>query len=335
MTRALICDPEMPNKAKAGRSEDIRACIACNQACIGHAQLGLSISCIQHPESGREIEYGHRPRVARRRKVMVVGGGPGGMKAAAVAAECGHDVTLYEKTGRLGGQALLAQLLPHRAEFGGIVTNLAREVDLAGVTVKTRTEVTSALMSDERPDCIVLATGSIARLPPMPGGGEIRLVHGHDVIAGKAATGGRVVVYDWMADWIGVGIAEKLAAEGAYVRLAVNGPCAAFSIQNYTRDAAIARLFKLGVETIPFMRLFGIENRTAYFVHTPSQESLILEDVDTVVAVYPGEPNDRLAAASRQIGIPAYLIGDALAPRTAEEAVFEGLKIATEISRDI
>ena len=86
-----------------------------------------------------------------------------------------------------------------------------------------------------------------------------------------------------MADWIGVGVAEKLAAEGAYVRLAVNGPCAAFSIQNYTRDAAIARLFKLGVETIPFMRLYGIDDRTAYFMHTPSQESLVLEDVDTVV----------------------------------------------------
>ena len=89
------------------------------------------------------------------------------------------------------------------------------------------------------------------------------------------------------------------------------------------------------VETLLEAELFGIEDRTVYFVHTPSQEILILEDVDTVVAVYPGEPNDRLATASRQIGIPTYLIGDALAPRTAEEAVFEGLKIATEISLDI
>jgi 2,4-dienoyl-CoA reductase-like NADH-dependent reductase (Old Yellow Enzyme family) len=123
MTRAMICDPEMANKARAGRTEDIRACIACNQACIGHAQLGLSISCIQHPETGREIEYGKRPRAQRRRKVMVVGGGPGGMKAAAVAAECGHDVTLYERTAR---SARPRWLPPHRAEFGGIVTNLAR-----------------------------------------------------------------------------------------------------------------------------------------------------------------------------------------------------------------
>jgi 2,4-dienoyl-CoA reductase-like NADH-dependent reductase (Old Yellow Enzyme family) len=332
MTRAMICDPEMPNKARAGATDDIRACIACNQACIGHFHLGFSISCIQHPETGREIQYGKRPRARRRKKVMVVGGGPGGMKAAAVAAECGHDVILHERETRLGGQALLAHLLPHRAEFGGIVTNLAREVERAGAGIRTRSDVTAATLAAERPDCVVLAAGANRRLPLLPGGGENALVHSNDVIGGTAKTGSRVVVYDWMADWTGVGIAEKLAGEGAYVRLAVNGPCAAFSIQNYTRDAAIGRLFKLGVETIPFMRLFGIEDRSVYFLHTPSQESLVLEDVDTVIAVYPGAPNDALAADCRRLGIPVHLIGDALAPRTAEEAVFEGLKAATDIS---
>ncbi len=332
MTRAMICDPEMPNKARQGAIDDIRACIACNQACIGHAQLGLSISCIQHPETGREIQFGSRPKARRPLKVAVVGGGPGGMKAAAVAAECGHRVTLHERDARLGGQALLAQLLPHRAEFGGIVTNLAREVERAGVAVKTRSEVSAAFLQTERPNHVILAAGNTPRLPGLAGGGDALLIHANDVIAGRIKTGGRVVVYDWMADWTGVGVAEKLAAEGAYVRLAVNGPCAAFSIQNYTRDAAIARLFRLGVETIPFMRLFGVEARTAYFVHTPSQESLVLEDVDSVVCVFPGAPNDGLAADCRRLGIPFHLIGDALAPRTAEEAVFEGLKAATEIS---
>ena len=332
MTRAMICDPEMPNKARLGKADDIRACIACNQACIGHAQLGLSISCIQYPESGREIQYGRRPRSSRRRKIMVVGGGPGGMKAASVAGECGHDVVLHERSPRLGGQALLAQLLPHRVEFGGIVTNLAREVERAGVVVKTRSAVTAAMLATERPDHVILAAGSNQRLPTLPGGGEAKLVHANDIIAGTARAGGRVVVYDWMADWTGVGVAEKLAGEGAYVRLAVNGPCAAFSIQNYTRDAAIARLFKLGIETIPFMRLYGVDESTAYFLHTPSQESLVLEDVDTVVCVYPGSPNDALAADCRRLGIPVHLIGDALAPRTAEEAVFEGLKAATDLS---
>src|SRR5262249_59726430 len=132
MTRAMIADPDMPRKAEAGRSDGIRACIACNQACIGHFHLGFSISCIQHPETGRELAYATRAPAKAPKSIMVIGGGPGGMKAAAVLAERGHRVTLYEAKGPLGGHALLAQLLPGRAGFGGIVTNLTPGVELAG-----------------------------------------------------------------------------------------------------------------------------------------------------------------------------------------------------------
>src|SRR4030095_6625795 len=137
MTRAMICDPEMAGKAEAGKLDDIRACIGCNQACIGHFHLGYPISCIQHPETGREQIYGKRKPIAKKKRILIARGGAGGMKAAAVAAERGHDVTLHEASERLGGQALLAQLLPTRAEFGGIVTNLTREMQLAGAKVVT------------------------------------------------------------------------------------------------------------------------------------------------------------------------------------------------------
>lgn len=92
------------------RAEDVRACIACNQACIGHFHKGLPIACIQHPETGRELQFGHLQPTLKRRRIMVVGGGPAGMKAAAVAAQRGHDVTLFEASAQLGGQVLLAQL---------------------------------------------------------------------------------------------------------------------------------------------------------------------------------------------------------------------------------
>jgi 2,4-dienoyl-CoA reductase-like NADH-dependent reductase (Old Yellow Enzyme family) len=333
MTRAMICDPKMPMKAKEGRLDDIRACIACNQACIGHAQLGLSISCIQYPESGRETMFGTRPKITQPLRIMVVGGGPAGMKAAAVAAEIGHQVTLFEGSKRLGGQALLAQLLPHRTEFGGIVTNLAREVELAGVEVRLNTPVTQDLMASERPDAVIIATGSEPQFPDFEQGPGIQVVLAQEVLAGTVKVGVRVVVFDWLAAWTGVGIAEKLALEGAHVRLAVNGVCAAASIQNYVRDAAIARLHKLGVETIPFMRLYGAEEGTVYMLHTASQEAVLLEEVDTLVLSMPNRPRDELASVAKSLGIPFHLVGDALAPRTAEEAVFEGLQAVTLLSQ--
>jgi 2,4-dienoyl-CoA reductase-like NADH-dependent reductase (Old Yellow Enzyme family) len=327
MTRAMICDPEMPNKARAGLTDDIRACIGCNQACIGHFQLGLPISCIQYPETGRELVYSVKPKARRRKKVMVIGGGPAGLKAAAVAAERGHDVTLYEKEPRLGGQALIAQLLPGRAEFGGIVTNLAREAERSGAKLVKGRAATPDLVRAERPDAVILATGSVPHAPPVEGiETASNIVHAAEVFTGKAQTGANVVVYDWLADWVGAGVAEKLAGEGAFVRLAVNGICPAVNIQNYVRDVSIARLHRLGVTVLPMMRLYGIDGRTAYFLHTAAQEPLVLEDVDTLVLACPNAPLDELAAEVRPLTGELYLVGDCLAPRTAEEAVFEGLK---------
>jgi NADPH-dependent 2,4-dienoyl-CoA reductase/sulfur reductase-like enzyme len=136
MTRALICDPLLPEKAAVGDVEGIRACIGCNQACIGHFHAGYPISCVQRPETGRELEYGALRPATTRRRVVVVGGGPGGMKAAAVAAQRGHHVTLLEAGSRLGGPVLLAEELPGREEFGGAATNLVTEIARAGVEVR-------------------------------------------------------------------------------------------------------------------------------------------------------------------------------------------------------
>lgn len=334
MTRAMIADPAMPAKARADKIDEIRACIACNQACIGHAQLGLPISCIQFPESGRELRYGTRPRAGTRRRILVAGGGPGGLKAASVAAEIGHEVSLWERGPRLGGQAVLAQNLPHREEFGGIIDNLRGEAERAGVEILLNKTLDEAACRAAAPDAVILATGSRRWMPPIEGGEGVQILH-HEEILGGAETGPRVVVHDWRADWIGIGMAERLAMSGAHVRLAVNGVCPGFSIQNYVRDAAIARLHKLGVEMLPFMRLYGADEGTVYLLHTAAQEPVVLEEVDTLVVVAPNQSNAEPAGWLGARGVPHRIIGDALAPRTAEEAVHEGLALTLELLEEL
>ena len=331
MTRAMICDPQMANKAAAGMSDHIRACIGCNQACIGHFQKGEPISCIQYPEAGRELRYGHMAPAASPGKVMVIGGGPAGMKAAAVAAARGHEVTLYEAAAQLGGQALLAQLLPGRAEFGGIVTNLTREISAAGVTVRRNTTVDRALIEAEAPEAVIVATGATPHWPEIEGVDEAHVVDAWAVLNGEANVGGSVVVADWACDWIGMGIAEKLARDGCHVRLAVTGLISGECVPSYVRDSWNAILHSLGVEVIPYARLFGVDEDTVYMRHTASGEPIIFETVDTLVLAQGHESKDELSEVLAALAIESHLIGDCLSPRSAEEAVLEGLKVGSVI----
>lgn len=328
MVRAFITDPEFVTKAKEDRPDDIRACIACNQACIGHRLIGHGVSCIQYPETGRETEYGRKAPATVRKRIAVVGGGPAGMKAAVIAAQRGHDVTLYEKQGKLGGQAVLAQLLPGRAEFGGLITNLQHEIEQLGITVRRKTEVTAEALLDDRPDAVVVATGAVPRIPQ----GEFEGAHivtAWDVISGKANVGSRVVVADWRCDWIGLGIAEKLASDGCSVTLAVNGEMAGQSIQPYIRYMWQAKLQALGVRVMPYMRLFGADEDTVYLQNVVSNEPVLCENIETLVLAYGHDPvtslQDELDGKIDEL----HVIGDCLSPRTAEEAVLEGLKVGS------
>lgn len=330
MTRALICDPEMPNKTYQDKADDVRACIACNQACIGHFHKGFPISCIQRPETGREIKYGKVTPAAVSKKLMVVGGGPAGMKAAVIAAQRGHDVTLFEATSQLGGQVLLAQLLPRRTEFGGASTNLQREMELAGVKVQKNVRVTPQSVADFAPDAIVVATGATPYIPQYEAGGELQVVDAWQVLRNEVKVGRSVVVVDWRCDWIGPGIAEILIRAGHNVQLAVNGTNVGETLPLYVRDNLVGEMHKLQIPVTTYARLYGCDDSTVYMQHTASGEPIMFEDVDTLVLCTGHQPIDDLVE-QLDPSIEVYRAGDCLAPRTAEEAIYEGMKVGWEI----
>jgi 2,4-dienoyl-CoA reductase-like NADH-dependent reductase (Old Yellow Enzyme family) len=331
MTRALVCDPDLPRKAAEGRLDEIRACVGCNQACIGHFHAGYPISCIQHPETGRELAYRRLRPAARRRRVLVAGAGPGGLKAAAVAAARGHDVTVYDAATRPGGQVLLAELLPGRAEFGGVATNLVGEATRAGARLVTGVSVDADLVRRERPDVVVVATGARPRKPPLEVAGSPVVLDAWEVLRGAELPRGHVLVADWRCDWIGPGLAELAARAGRRVTLAVNGYTPGQRVQQYVRDDILSRLHRLHVTVVPTVRLFGIDDDTAYLQHTPSGEPVVVEGVAALVLAQGHAAADELAAALAGAAPEIRLVGDCLAPRTVEEAVLEGLQAGAAV----
>ena len=332
MTRAIISDPQMPQKAESGRLDEITACVGCNQACIGHMLNGQPISCIQSPETGRELTFSKLKPAAKKRKILIIGGGPAGMKAATVAASRGHRVKLIEASSMLGGQINLAERLPGRSEFGGITTNLANKLQRQNVEITLNTEVSADFVMQEAPEVVILATGGKSFEPLIDGRENAHVVTAWQILEGKANVGSRVAIADWRCDWVGLGLAELLARQGCHVRLACNGMVPGQTVNQYVRDNWLGKLHKLKVQTFTHLRLHGIDSEDAYFQHTLSGEPVILNDVDTLVTAFgAGSVNTLEKELKNNFNSNLHVIGDALSPRTVEEAILDGLKASTLI----
>lgn len=340
MTRALICDPELPAKTAEGRPDEIRACIGCNQACIGHFHAGYPISCVQYPESGREREFprfgdpGHakHPPTGAPRDVLVIGGGPAGLKAAAVAAERGHRVTLVEADRRVGGQVRLAQLLPGRHEIGGAITNLEGEARRAGVAIVTGVRADAAYVRASGAGAVIVATGAVPYTPPLEVSGSPRIVQAWDAIRDAASVPrGDVVVADFRSDWLGLGVATLLASRGCRVTLGVVGNMAGQRCQQYVRDQMTMAARRAHVTILPTTRLFGVDETAVYLQDVLTEEAVVVDGTVALVLAQGHVPDDALlleleADAARDGAHLVMAAGDVQSPRTIEEAVLEGLR---------
>ena len=249
MTRALIADPDLPTKARAGQR--IVRCIGC-QACIAHYHAGEAIRCAINPRTGRERAQLPRTRATRPQRLVVVGAGPAGIVAAVAATAAGHKVILLERADQIGGQFALAARAPGaRAVAEAFLANHAHALE--SVELQLGVEATADTVAALAPDAVVVATGARPYAANLPLDGAT-VVQAWDVLKGSAAVVGRVVVADWGGDPIGINTAETLAAAGHEVVYCVASVTVGESLHQYRRNLFLQRLYRAGVTDRPAPR---------------------------------------------------------------------------------
>jgi 2,4-dienoyl-CoA reductase-like NADH-dependent reductase (Old Yellow Enzyme family) len=314
MTRALIADPELPAKAARGALDSIRPCIADN-LCIARRIRKFPIACLQNPEAGFEAELA--PSEGGRR-VVVVGGGVGGLEAARRAAELGNSVTLFEREAEVGGQVRMLARLPGREEFGLAVDWRGRELARLRVDVRSRKAPSPHEISELGPDLVVVATGSTPR--PCAEG----VLTPYDMLAADSLPEGAVVVVDEDGNHKGLGIAEFIARDRRDVTLvAVSGPVGAELTPAFALSLALERLLAAGVQVVEGHAAAEIGPRHVLLRRRYDGATRRLE---AAVVVDAGRQQARadLLPTLRSRGLAAVAVGDARAPRQVADAIREG-----------
>jgi len=348
IVRGQIADPDFAAKARSGRAESIRLCLSCNQECVGRMGLNRWLGCIENPRTGREVETGPRLEAGRdaelgprqapaarphapasRRRVVVVGAGPAGLQAAIAAGRAGHHVLVLEQAIEPGGQVRLAASVPNRAELGDLIRNQVAGCRELGVELRLSSEATVATVLEERPDAVVIATGSRAERPRWacdPPAGAPLFADVVEVLEGSALPSGSVLVVDELGFHQATSVAELCADRGCAVEIVTPAMVVGqdlgitLDLEGFNMRAVARDIVQSTDRVVTTLEPGGVQ-----LLHHPTGTTES-RPADWVVAAVPPAPEDRLYRALRAAapGLVVERAGDCIAPRRAHAAVIEG-----------
>lgn len=340
MARALISDPELPHKARAGREDETRYCTFSNQACLQGLDRGRGVGCVHNVAVGREAQLGvgTMRRAAAAKRVAIVGGGPAGMAAARIADERGHAVTLFERSVALGGQNRMTARVASRRGFAEVTRWQETMLRKSRVELRLDCTVDADTLRAMGFDAIVLATGSTPSRDGLSSfhdsderfdaeAAADRVFTVWDVFERPGAIGARVVVVDEDPHYAGTAVAEHLADLGHPVRIVSPHLHAGSTLHVYHLPALYRRLAKKGIEVTPHVVPLGFANRTLTMRDRFGGAARVFDDVDAVVLSIGNRADRALFDALDGQVASLHAIGDCLAPRQIEHAIVDGERV--------